>query len=333
MLPEATGRRIDVTKDEALRKVEGWSPRENTTYEALRSKYRELREEGGPGLYITRKLLAEAYGSNSIGTASKFLGVIEAVEGDQPHIRRAAGGPEAASPTPHSPAVQAALDGIQAALGRASDAIAEARAREGVDAAARYQRVLDDRQAAANADIAALEERIADLESAASGSGEESFDAGVEVAELRNSLSVAEAARDEASATAQDVTQRLEVELAHANAARAEIKALRGQIVEKTAAIADLKADARWHREAVELGHRLRLENAALNERAGALAYQIAHMETLLREANERHQRERSEMRAEFDRAMAEECKRAAAREALLMQMSGSSSQERGGRS
>lgn len=302
-----------MTKEDALRRIEGWSPREKTTYDSLRAKYRELRADGGATLYITRKMLAEAYGSRSIGTASKFMAVIEVLEADQPHMRRAAAESpqETTSSAPHSLAVQAALDGLQAALGSVSRAIADARVREGAEAAARYQRLLDDRQAAADAGLQAAEERIDDLESAAAESGDESFGAEFQVEELRASLAESEAARDNALAAARDVAQRLEVELAHANASKAQIEALQGQVVAQTAEIADLKIDARWHREAVDLGQRLRVENAALTERATVLADRVVHLEALLQETNERHQRD-----------MAEERRRATAREALLMQMS-----------
>jgi len=79
-------------------------------------KYRELRQKLGPFEYISRAMLAKAYGSNSTGTAPKFMGVIEDLVGDQPPRRRAPEKPQENVSSPHPASVQSAFDGLRTAL-------------------------------------------------------------------------------------------------------------------------------------------------------------------------------------------------------------------------
>jgi hypothetical protein len=246
-----------------------------------------------------------------VGTASKFQNYIEEIEDDQPpRGRRAAAAQEeqGSSQSPHHPlVVQNALNALLMAAEGVSKVIAAQRGKEAADAAGHYQRLLDDQRVAAEADLAAAGIRIADLEMASVGAGEESWGAEALVEELRTGLSAAEMARDQALAATREVAQRLEVELAHANASSVQIEVLRGQVATQVTEINNLRADARWLAEATDLGHKLRVENASLTERTASLTDQVNHLETLLRDANERHERERGQIRADHERALAEE--------------------------
>jgi len=302
----------------------GWSAGERRTFQALLEDYRTLRLKVGPSVYVTRHMLTEAHGSKHVGTASKFQGYIEEIEDDQPpRGRRAEACREeqgSFQPSPHPAAVQNALNALQAAAEGVSKAVAAERVRASADAAVRYQQLLDDQRSAAEADLAAAQVRIADLEVASVRTGEESWETELVVEELRVGLSAAEMARDEALAAAKDLGQRLEVELAHSNAARTQIEILRKQVAAQAIQVSDLQKDVGFLTEATALGHKLRLENAALIERGAALTDQLERLQGLLREANERHERERASIRITHDRAMAEERQRAGAREAQLLE-------------
>jgi len=105
-----------------LCKEKGWDDKELITFLALLLTYREVREKS-PSAYIRREDLADAFGSKSRGTASKFMATIEEVEGDQPYQNRGRKKPEEAASSPHSPGVLSAFEGVRTALETVSRAV------------------------------------------------------------------------------------------------------------------------------------------------------------------------------------------------------------------
>src|SRR5579864_4111380 len=181
-----------LTRDEALATLSAWPPEVRETYDSYLSAYRRLRLQGGSDLYITRRMLAEIHGSNSIGMASKFMEVIEPLEGDQPRPRRSKGGaPNANSGSDkpqHPTAVQAAFEALQKAVETVSRAMMEARTTADREISERFQALLSDQQASFEAERLEDQVRIQDLEDAAAGAGEECCQSQMLVKELRAKL-------------------------------------------------------------------------------------------------------------------------------------------------
>jgi hypothetical protein len=301
-----------------LRKEKGWGDQELTTFLALLLTYRELRQKG-LSKYITREDLALAYGSNSTGTASKFMGVIEKIEADQPPRNRAPDTSQANVSSPHSPSVQNAFESIRTALETASRAVLEARTAENEEISHRYQAILQEQQADAEVERQAYQVRVADLEKASSGAGAESWKNNEAAESLRAKLVGVEAERDAALARAHRADHGRELDQVQRASAQAQIDVLKAAAVNHSAEVSRLQGRCTALEGVAAEVPELRGENAALRERADALADQVGRQDVFILEMNRRHERELAAIRADYDSKLVEERRQSAAREARLV--------------
>ncbi|QND71976.1 hypothetical protein [Tardiphaga robiniae] len=233
-----------------LRKEQGWGDQELLTFLALLLSYRELRRKG-PSEYITREDLASAYGSNSTGTASKFMGVIEKIEADQPAPRkRAPNTSQANVSSPHPAILQSAFDGVRKALDTLSVAVSEGRTKESLELAERYQGLLREQQATSDADLAAYQKRVADLEKSSSGSGAEAWKNNEAAESLRTRLVGVEAERDAAVARAEQADHDRELDRVRLAAAEALVQAMQAGAINHAAEVKRLQQELKANEEA-----------------------------------------------------------------------------------
>jgi chromosome segregation ATPase len=263
-------------------------------------KYRELRQKLGPFEYISRAMLAKAYGSNSTGTASKFMGVIEDLVGDQPPRRRAPEKPQENVSSPHPASVQSAFDGLRTALDCLSAIVSDARTKESLELAERYQGLLREQQTAADARHDADQERIADLEQASSGAGEESWKDNEAAENLCAELQAAEAERDAQKARADQAAHAHELDRARLTAAEAQIDAQKTGAALEAAEVSRLLEERKGLEEAAARGAELQTENARLSDRVNALIGQVARQDLFILDVNGCHEAERAAIRAEL---------------------------------
>lgn len=272
-----------MTDEEFAPTYGAWSPRERQTFSALRTRYKELRAEVGSAVYITRQMLAQAAGSNSIGTASKFMKFIEALEDDQPQRNRRAEAPRHTdSSEPAPPAIQAAFDGVYKALEAACRAVLDLRAKEGLELAEHYQRLQREYLAGADAREQALAERIADLEAASSGAGEESWDQAAVAEELRAALQAAISDRDAAQAKAEQAIRAHEIDSGRLAAADAHGETLMAGLAMRSAEVSRLVEEVERLKADAASGVELRTENAVLRDRVTSLSEEVRRLETLM---------------------------------------------------
>lgn len=297
-----------MTDEEFAPIYSGWSPRERQTFNALRTRYKDLRGEVGSTVYITRKMLAEAFGSTtSIGTASKFMKHIEALENDQPPRNRRTEAPrQSDSSEPAPPAIEAAFDAVRKALDGACKVVLDLRSQEGRELAEQHQRLRRELLASAEAREQALAERIADLEAASSAAGEESWDNATAMDELRTALEAAISERDAEKVRADQATTAHQLALAQLATAEAHVQAAH---IRSSAQAVDIGRLTQERDDLIETAKRaaeLGLENAALRERAD----QAARLETMIADLHAGHAQEREAMRAAYEAALAEERQR-----------------------
>jgi hypothetical protein len=298
----------------------GWSAGERKTFQGLLDAYRAKRLEVGPFKYITRHMLKDAYGTTHVGTASKFQSYIEEIENDQPPRKRHTEAPrQPDSPEPAPPAIQMAFDGVRKALEAALNTVLECRAREGLELAETYQRFQREYLAAADARERALCERIAGLEADSTGTGEESCDLAANVEELRAALQAATSERDAAVVRAEQAAHSQQLDHVQRAAAEALVEALKASAVHHSGEVWRLQGRCTALEGAAAEVPELRADNAALRERADALADQIRRQENVILEMNRRHEEERAAIRAAHDRELGEERQRSADREARLL--------------
>lgn len=308
-----------MTKEEAFTKLDQWSPRERKTYETILAAYRRLRDRLGPTAYIKRADLAAEYGSNSIGTASKYMPIIEALENDQPHHEAANGGPQSPFSEPHSIAVQNAFNTAHGALETLSRAITDSRAAENAELSQRYQTILQDQQVAAEARQNADQARIADLEAAASGAGEESCENYSIADELRAALVEAEAERDAAMAQAEHIYNAREIDRAKMTSAEAQTALLQKAEAILSDEVLRLKTQCDQLAAEAASAADLRVNAEMLRERASSLESTIRRLEALIVENDRRHERDRDLLRSACEHELSEERQRARDREAQLL--------------
>lgn len=295
------------TEEEFAPIYSGWSPRERQTFDTLRNHYTRLRAELGSSVYITRQMLAQAAGSNAIGTASKFMGYIEQLHGDQPPRGRRADAPsQPDSSEPAPPAIQAAFDGVRKALEGACKAVLDLRAQEGRELADQYQRLQREYLGSADARERALAERIADLEKASSGAGDESWKNAAVVEELRSALQAAISERDAERASVDKLTVAHRLALAQLATAEAHVQAAHTRVSAQAADIGRLTQERDDLADAVKQAAEMGLENAALHERAAALSEQVTCFDKLVRDMEYRHQQERESLREHYEHKLKE---------------------------
>jgi hypothetical protein len=233
-----------------LRQEKKWGDQELVTFLALLLTYRELRREIGPFEYMTRAMLAKAYGSNSSGTATKFMGVIEELEADQPPRKGPAAPSQGNVSSPHPVILQSAFDSARKALDTLSAVVSEVRSKECLELAERYQGLLREQQATADASEVADRKRIADLEQASSGAGDESWKNNEAAESLRTRLVGVEAERDAAVARAEQADHDRELDRVRLAAAEALVQALQAGAINHTAEVAHFQQQLKANEEA-----------------------------------------------------------------------------------
>lgn len=297
----------------------GWSAGERTTFNGLHGAYRKLRTSVGPFVYIKRQMLAEAYGTTHVGTASKYQGHIELIENDQPPKRSPAAPRQPDSSEGPPPTIRIAFEGAGKALELALTAVLECRAAEGLALAETYQRVQREHLAAADARERALCERIAGLEADSTNAGEESCDLAATVYELREALQVVTSERVAAVARAEQAEHGQELAQVHRASAEVQIEALKASAVNLSAEVSRLVTEREGLEAAVAQAMDLRAENVGLTARADVMSDQISCLEKLMADLNDRHERDRASMEAAHNLALADERQRSAVREGELL--------------
>ncbi|MGX1322558.1 hypothetical protein AB7M17_006011 [Bradyrhizobium sp. USDA 377] len=246
-------------------------------------------------------------------------GVVVPLSSDQPHQKTKVER-QGANSSPLPPAVQAAFDAVAKALEEASNIVVEAGAAESADITRRFQMVLKDQEASFDTQHRADQERIADLEAAASGAGDESWLNHSNSEELRATLAVVEAERDAAVAQAAHVRELDHVRLA---SAEAQVEILKAAAVNQSAEVSRLHEECKGLEEAAARSAELHTENVRLSDRVNVLVGQVARQDLFILDMNGRHEAERAAIRAEYERELADERERSAAREARLLALMG----------
>lgn len=167
-----------MTRQEAEKKLQSWTPREQRNYRRMIDAYWRLRQNKGPNVHITRKDVAAEYGSRSIGTASKYMAVFEAIEGVQPQRdtspAQPPAQPPAAAPSELADTIRTALAAAHDSIDAVAKALIACRTRDEAEPSQRVQALRTGQQFDANAQqcqreetdgrLAAAVARIAELE-------------------------------------------------------------------------------------------------------------------------------------------------------------------------
>ena len=315
-----------LTKEEAEKQVADLPPDIRATLDKYWQAYRDLRKTFGPGVHITRDDVAFAAGTNSIDMASKWMALIEPIEGDQPFQTRPKKpnrnqAKQGQAPALHAPAVQTAFEAVQKALELVSKAFRDTQAAEVAEVTRGFQTALQEQGAEFEAQRQADEDRIADLQKAASGSGNVSWLNHAAAQELRTKLAIVEAKLNAAEARTEHANHGEELAQVKLASAAEQVAALQAGAALQLAEVSRLLEGREGLEAAVAQTVELRAENAGLTARAAALADQIGSLENRLAEMDARYERERLAQRAGHDRELAEERQRSAEREARLLDL------------
>jgi hypothetical protein len=310
-----------LTREEAEKQVADLSPDVRATLDKYWGACRDLRQTFGPGIHITREDVAFAAGTNSIDMASKWMALIEPIEGDQPFQTRPKkpSRDKGEAPSQHAPAVQAAIDGVVKALELVSKAFRDTQAAEVAEITRGFQTALQEQGDEFEEERQAGEALIADLRKAASGSGNRSWLNHEAAQELRAKLAAVEAELNAALARAEQANHGEDLAQVKLASAAEQVAALQAGAALQLAEVSRLLEERKGLEAAVAQTVELRAENAGLTARAAALADQIGRLENRLAEMDARYERERSAQRAAHDRELGEQRQRSADREARLL--------------
>jgi len=183
----------------------------------------------------------------------------------------------------------------------------EARTAENDEISRRYQAVVQEQQAAAEAERQAHLMRIADLESASAGAGEESWDQAAIIEKLQSGLQAATVERDSEKKRADQAMAALDAETAKVAIAQACVETCQERVNSQAVQLARLLQEQAAWQMATERTAELAAENAGLRERAAAFEDRAVGLEKLLAEMDERNAREREAMRMAHEAVLAEE--------------------------
>jgi DNA repair exonuclease SbcCD ATPase subunit len=294
-----------LTKEEAEAKLAKEWPhgsRERQTYEDLLTAYVRLRERLGPKTYISRAQLAHEYGSNSTGTASKFMNIIEAIQSDQPPRRRSERAKSQEQASTQSPLpIQKAFDAVRAALENASGIVAAYCAQEKAELAQQFQFVLQEQQALAETQHRADEERIADQESAAAGAGDEAWSNNSELEELRVCVVNLEGERDALTGRLEQANRAHEIDHVKLSAAETQIASLTNAEAVLSKEISRLDQELKTAAADAALTQDLQTEATVLAKEYATLQAEVQRLQTVVIEAENRHRDELQTLRRELE--------------------------------
>ncbi len=295
--------------------IRGLPPRSRAPWERVSSSYLSARENSPIG-HITTRMIAEAW--NKLHTLRRLDTTASMNAINKYHVwARAYHDPAVAQEPPKPSAdrvvsapVQAALDAVREPLERLSAVLLDAMAEESASATARAEATLAREREAAQEAARRLEAELADRQAGSLSAAEEFESTSADLEEAQERLQAVQMERDSAVAHGQRMAQAYELERVKVTAAQAQIESQRVQIGNQTTELKRLQDECEGLKEAAKRAADLEIEIATLRERAVGLADQISRQDAAMATLDQRHAREREDIRVSYEAALAEAHKR-----------------------